>query len=68
MNNWAHKGDKYSLDLEMKKEMINKKIFKNKPIKILNGPVYGTENGRVIQFLLLPSETNPVKSVINLIR
>ena len=68
-----HKGDKYSLlDFrDEKRAMISKKIFKNKPIKILEWP--GLWNGGMAEwntiFVQLPSETfNPVKSVIDLIR
>ena len=68
-----HKGDKYSLlDFrDEKRAMISKKIFKNKPIKILEWP--GLWNGGMAEwntiFIQLPSETfNPVKSVIDLIR
>ncbi len=68
-----HKGDKYSLlDFrDEKRAMISKKIFNNKPIKILEWP--GLWNGGMAEwntiFIQLPSETfNPVKSVIDLIR
>ena len=68
-----HKGDKYSLlDFrDEKRAMISKKLFKNKPIKILEWP--GLWNGGMAEwnsiFIQLPSKTfNPVKSIIDLIR
>ena len=68
-----HKGEKYSLlDFrDEKRAMISKKLFRNKPIKILEWP--GLWNGGMAEwntiFIQLPSKTfNPVKSIIDLIR